>query len=190
MTPQSIIDHNNMAVALMEQQHIKPAIDNAMKALEIQREQTKADRLNSWENNNITSIDECMLLTKVESRRFYFNNNRNFIYGQGIPIPPKVTDPTKISAIVIFNLALAYHLWAVKNETAPSRSFLAKAKQLYELTYDLHAQADRDVLFPFAVLNNLALVEHSLGNTAKSMKYFELLTAVKRALFDEESFTR
>lgn len=178
MTIQAIIDHNNMAVALMEQRSIKPAIDNTVKALQIQREQLI--EAVSIQNDEFDSIDACMLFTEVTSNTYLVNhNNRMLIYGQGISIPDSFTNSAMISAIVLFNLALAHHLGAISEK--PSSGLLAKAKQLYQLTFEVHAHAEGDVLFPFAVINNLAVIEHMLGNTAESMWYFGLLGAKTRS---------
>lgn len=180
MTTKSIIDHNNAAVAQMEQQDMTSAIDNAVTALLIHREQIGAGDTSCGDGNS--SIDQCMLLT--DSNIVLGNDkNRTFIYGHGIPIPDTLTDCTVISAIVLFNLALAHQLWA-NSSNSPSK-LLVKARQLYELSYQLHKKVQGDVLFPFAVINNLAVIEQRLGNTAKSMAHFDFLASWKRIILNE-----
>lgn len=177
MTIQAIIDHNNRAVDVLEQQNFKSAIANARKALQIQRQHALSLPLRRDET---ASIDQCMLLTKLDCKTFGVNSSsRTFIFSQGIPMPASFIDSTKGSAIILFNLALAHQLWAISEENSPS-GLLVQARELYKLAFDLHKKANGDVLFPFAVINNLAVIEHRLGNTAESMKYFDFLAAKRR----------
>ena len=82
-----------------------------------------------------------------------------------------------ILAVVVSNAALAYQRYA-NGHKAPNTHPLYKAKYLYELAAHAH-QAKDDVLFPFVVINNLAVIEHKLGNTIQSIEYFEFLAFVK-----------
>ena len=82
----------------------------------------------------------------------------------------------KVSVILIFNLALSHHLFAVERQ-CPGE-FL-KAQRLYELVHQIQKQEDLElcVLHNMALANNLGHVHQSLNNAQKSRMCFEHLLA-------------
>ncbi|CAJ1966026.1 unnamed protein product [Cylindrotheca closterium] len=61
---------------------------------------------------------------------------------------------------------------------------LLKAKRLYELAYSVH-DMDHDPLFQFAVINNIAMIEQMLGNTAVSDDCMDYLVSLFMLLLDQ-----
>mmetsp|Transcript_26020 Transcript_26020/g.63550 ORF Transcript_26020/g.63550 Transcript_26020/m.63550 type:complete len:145 (+) Transcript_26020:227-661(+) len=105
------------------------------------------------------------------------------IYRLGIPIPPTETRRSKtISRVLIFNSALAHHLSA---ETSATPARMIKAKLLYQLVYD---PADKAIspLFQFVVINNLGVIERSMGNASVSNQYFDLLLPILLDLLEDQ----
>ncbi|CAJ1970347.1 unnamed protein product [Cylindrotheca closterium] len=164
-----------MAVALLEQHAFGSAISKLLEALRTQKELPICHIADS-------SMDQCMLLTElmVNNKSSRFCPDHTFIYDQGIRLPSSATDSDMILAAVLFNAALAYHRYASGHKYPPP-FLLHKAKRLYELAANV-AEGKGDVLFPFAVINNLALIEHKLGNTTQSIEYFEFLAHVKNTV--------
>ncbi|CAJ1970346.1 unnamed protein product [Cylindrotheca closterium] len=159
-----------MAVALLEQHAFGSAISKLLEALRTQKELPICHIADS-------SIDQCMLLTKLDR----FCCDGTFIYDQGIRLPSSATDSGIVAAAILFNVALAYQGYAYGHKEVPPTHLLEKAKRLFELAANVREGKD-DALFPFAVINNLAVIEHKLGNTTKSIEYFEFLAHVKNAV--------
>lgn len=117
-------------------------------------------------------LDRCMLLSEItesneEAPGTFHNHQGCFIYKHGISLQKAVTDHADVvSAILIFNSALAYHMYAMHHRR-PEK--LHKARRLYELAYDGASDIlDNNLLFQFAVINNLAMIDQQLGNTARN----------------------
>ena len=97
------------------------------------------------------------------------------------------------STIIIFNLALAFHLSALGITTATSSSSssnchnnnknkalarLTKALKLYELALTLQEQEkiQGNALFTLATVNNMGVIQRSIGESDKQARdYFEFL---------------
>jgi hypothetical protein len=85
--------------------------------------------------------------------------------------------------IVIFNLALSYHLAA---KGSPKRKvYLHKAAKLYELAYNLHIEHNmKSVIFSMATINNLGLVHEALRHTESSRRCFQHVLSTMMCLID------
>mmetsp|Transcript_3686 Transcript_3686/g.8484 ORF Transcript_3686/g.8484 Transcript_3686/m.8484 type:complete len:200 (-) Transcript_3686:438-1037(-) len=180
----AIIEKNNQTIAFFNANDYLNAIESSTLALTSLRE---ASENNGEESNideshaefsGINRLDECVLLSAVSEHRRAIhdtNNSDYFIYDHGISIPTSVKVDTDIlSAIAIFNSALAHHLAAESLDTPTSTEALQKAQRLYHLAYHVDTSS-RSLLFQFAVINNLGVVERKLGNTSVSNQCFDYL---------------
>lgn len=131
-------------------------------------------------------IDECMLLSQPDRNKA--NTRRAFIYEYGISLPLTVADSSIVTPILIFNSAIAHQLWAESHHWragTESVKSLQKAKRLYELAYETLLDVDENVLFQFAIINNISVVDRAIGNTVQSIQYFEYLLSVFMLLVDQ-----
>ena len=112
--------------------------------------------------------------------------DRTFTYEYGIVMSRRFTDQEILIPIVIFNAALARHLSVEKMPGTPkSIQELQRAKRLYELAYESHS-ASHNLLFRFATINNIALIEKRLGNNEQSERYIRQLTSVLMLFIDQK----
>mmetsp|Transcript_3689 Transcript_3689/g.8489 ORF Transcript_3689/g.8489 Transcript_3689/m.8489 type:complete len:201 (-) Transcript_3689:164-766(-) len=182
----AIIEKNNQTIAFFNANDYLNAIESSTLALTSLRE---ASENNGEESNideshaefsGINRLDECVLLSAVSEHRRAIhdtNNSDYFIYDHGISIPTSPTvDIQTLSAILIFNTALAYHLAAESQDTPTHTESLKKAQRLYRLVYYVDTSTrSTGMPFQFAVINNHGVVERKLGNTAVSNQFFDYL---------------
>jgi hypothetical protein len=88
-----------------------------------------------------------------------------------------------VSAIVVFHLALLYHLQALKLQDvseARGGAYLRKALHLYEYSYGLHMSGSSSIDHQWAMglLNNLAHVNHTLNDQLKANQYWQMLLSL------------
>ncbi|KAG7372485.1 hypothetical protein IV203_018628 [Nitzschia inconspicua] len=129
----------------------------------------------------------------------------DFIYSSPIYVPesalltPGLSTEVAISSIVIFNLALAHHLFAVQDQhqcpKQETMTLLAKSMKLYELAIELQQQdailytANYSSLFILSSLNNLRNVYRMLDNdNASQCCYQHLLSLLMYLNFHEGCF--
>jgi hypothetical protein len=103
-----------------------------------------------------------------------------FVYRHPIRIPRQAIShslkfSTATSIMLIFNLALAHHLYAI--EETFSRPMIDKSTRLYECAYSLLRQHnfEANVLFVLATVNNLGQAHKSLDQSEKATKCFQHL---------------
>eukprot|EP00526_Cylindrotheca_closterium_P020728 CAMPEP_0113658906 /NCGR_PEP_ID=MMETSP0017_2-20120614/32032_1 /TAXON_ID=2856 /ORGANISM="Cylindrotheca closterium" /LENGTH=203 /DNA_ID=CAMNT_0000573337 /DNA_START=71 /DNA_END=682 /DNA_ORIENTATION=- /assembly_acc=CAM_ASM_000147 len=189
MTMSSVIEKNNQTIAFFNASDYLNAIESSTLALSsLQQEAELESSENNEEESNIDEsshaaesgidrLDQCVLQTAVSEYRasIQTGGSCDFIYDHGISIPTSVKVDTDIlSAIAIFNSALAHHLAAESLDTPTSTEALQKAQRLYHLAYHVDTSS-RSLLFQFAVINNLGVVERKLGNTSVSNQCFDYL---------------
>ncbi|KAL3941831.1 MAG: hypothetical protein SGBAC_003877 [Bacillariaceae sp.] len=191
MNINTIIERNNQTITCLNANDYLAAIDSSSMLLrsllqgsEIMNLSESDDgelRLDDerYESGGVDHLDQHMLVSAVnECRSSVHDTNSAFIYDHGIPISPSVAvDAATLSAIAIFNAALAYHLAAESGESLTPSESLQKAQRLYHLGYQADAMS-QSRLFQFAVINNLAVVERRLGNTALSYGYYDYLSSM------------
>ena len=92
--------------------------------------------------------------------------------------------PDMVCVAIIFNLALAYQLWAVEEESsldvAPRQSLLRKAIKIYSISQDMLRMAkieDTD-LFVLAMINNQGQARQALGESDIAQVYFQYLLSL------------
>lgn len=86
-----------------------------------------------------------------------------------------------LSMSAIYNIAIAHHLCGLRQR---SRDYLHKAKNFYEIAFELMHQQQSvtaEALPCMCVLNNLASLHHLLGDTVRSILVLkELLVSMQR----------
>jgi len=187
----SVIEKNNQTIAFFNASDYLNAIESSTLALSsLQQEAELESSENNEEESNIDEsshaaesgidrLDQCVLQTAVSEYRasIQTGGSCDFIYDHGISIPTSPTvDIQTLSAILIFNTALAYHLAAESQDTPTHTESLKKAQRLYRLVYYVDTSTrSTGMPFQFAVINNLGVVERKLGNTAVSNQCFDYL---------------
>jgi hypothetical protein len=87
-----------------------------------------------------------------------------------------------VSAIIVFHLALLYHLQALtfQDVSDTSGTYLRKALRLYEYSYLLHMSQSSSIDHQWAMglLNNLAHVNHMLNDQLKANHYWQMLLSL------------
>ena len=137
------------------------------------------------------ALDQCMLLLDYQEKVDHEEDrtaSTPFVYDKGIPIPPSVmaTMPSeKVSAILIFNSALAHQLYAQEQDRVTCQVHLQKSKRLYQLALRVCTGVEHNVLFQFVVMNNVAVIESQIGNQAQSANYLEQLMSAYMLILDQ-----
>ena len=197
------IELNNIAVAKMDNGNNSDAITNLKKALAIAKRcwsNTPDHELVVVEGENDfnkaqrkTSLDDF-----VSSSRPGRNDNTeeetsssSFLYRQAIHLSPEAIgrdnrSRQQLSAVIVFNLALAHHLIAETDETQQYNCFTMRAAKLYELSWQL---VQREVgynspLFMMVIVNNLGVAYQSLGEVENAQRSFEHLLSTMLFLMD------
>jgi hypothetical protein len=90
-----------------------------------------------------------------------------------------------VSAIIVYHLALLYHLQALKLQevsegASTSITYLRKALRLYERSYRLHMSdaSSIDHQWSMGLLNNLAHVNHTLNDQHRANQYWQMLLSL------------
>ncbi|CAJ1964777.1 unnamed protein product [Cylindrotheca closterium] len=180
---------NNIVVAYIKAKDFENAIEVASLALRCHRAfQVNILSQDSCKNDaSDITLDHYMLQSDMCERSEKQGARTMYTYESGIRLPPSVTDTAIIAPILIFNAALAFHLFAERQYEAPSSRvrLLEKAKRMYELAFRAQQCTDENMLFEFAILNNVAVIEHKIGDKAEANKYFEYLLSVLMMFVDQ-----
>jgi hypothetical protein len=211
---QKAISLNNIAVYMMEAGSFKSAINNLYHSLKPFRDVSSSSE--QQENETVRqrrsnlSIHQYMINSSSLERGTTSTSmdvdddeeQQHFLYNHGIRIPGTIMDInyqecTLISCIVVFNLALAHHLYAEQvDKRSGTHQELLKAKELYEISLKMHRDIstihgldnedcdDDDILFLLAIFNNLGLVHQQLQNNEKSGQCFEYVLSTLMCLAD------
>jgi hypothetical protein len=95
-----------------------------------------------------------------------------------------------LSCVVIYNLALAWHMWGYKtSHTKEKNLFLSKALNLYRLAHGIMCNG-RMRAYPshyMALVNNTGHAHFCLGNTEKANACFQLLLETLMCVVDQGS---
>ncbi|CAJ1966245.1 unnamed protein product [Cylindrotheca closterium] len=189
MTSTTVMDQNNETVAFLRSREFSSALQSALTALNSHRTSAAAaadwisDRSPSDENLDLCIL-QCEMLPENGSDVPNDRNHHAFVFAHGIAFLPTIaTDLETISPILIFNVALAYHLLAdsQNEDTFESRQTLRKARKLYELTY-IQDATSHNVLFQFAIRNNIAAIEQKIGRVTSVDECTEYLKSVHRLI--------
>lgn len=185
-TIQQIIAEGNSICDLIEAgQHSVAATELFSTLSELKRSMSQADQ----EGGSINaSLDQCMKTKSLpspfmECDEEFTTSRPEFVFQRPIRIPTNIGSSYNeiifVSCIVIFNLAIAYHLQG-DNES------LRKALKLYEVSFNLQReqQFDNNVLFILATINNLGLIHRELHDEQASRMCFEHVLSTLMYLTD------
>lgn len=175
----SAIEINIQTLDFLRKRDFSNAINQASSAAIVHHRtheaSTRIRNCCSFNPQDCCCIDQCMLLSQPDRNKV--NTRCAFIYEYGISLPLTVTDSSVVTPTLIFNSALAHQLWAESHHWrtgTESVKILQKAKRLYELAYhDTLLDVDENVLFQFATINNVSVVDREIGNTVQSIQCFE-----------------
>ncbi|CAJ1968506.1 unnamed protein product [Cylindrotheca closterium] len=166
MNFKTIIEQNDETLAFLRtRDYSKAAVasSTALKCLRSLQEQcagaSKGCCNELYSSTCSDGLDQCMLLSKVEDESS-FEANDEFIYKHGISLHSEVIGAEIITSVLLFNTALAHHMLAIEQQ---QHQALLKAKRLYELAYSAY-EMDHNILFQFAVINNIVVIDRKLGN--------------------------
>jgi tetratricopeptide (TPR) repeat protein len=174
------VNLNNKAVELIAVGHYEEAISTLLNAL-----QSSKKIMSEAEETNLPiqtmTLDQCMAQSPGVCQDE--NEQQLFIYKHPIYIPFNYEASVLTSAVVIFNLSLAYQLCGTKE--ADDR-YLKKAAKLYALAFKIPREEkfESTTLFSMACINNVALVYHELEEMSKTLKCFEHLLSTLLCLVD------
>mmetsp|Transcript_46136 Transcript_46136/g.49778 ORF Transcript_46136/g.49778 Transcript_46136/m.49778 type:complete len:141 (+) Transcript_46136:1111-1533(+) len=103
--------------------------------------------------------------------------------------------------IVMFNVALTFHLHAIslassssssssKKKKMKAKKYFAQAKKIYELALKMHLELDDDIdpLFTLALTNNLGLIYRTMKRKDKSTICFQNMFSTMMYLLDSNAY--
>lgn len=201
------INHVNYAVGLIGTGKYSDAINELTLSLSSFKEcmaQASIDEEGSEEEcpPPRTSFDQCMKQSCSASSSTSMivdaddddeqDTQEEFLYKQAITIPhfenQSYCEGVLVSCMIIFNLAVAYHLHGLSDQTNDDngRSSLARALRLYQLSFNLQREHefDNNILFTLAIVNNLGLCHSQLHDEESSIKCFEHVLSTLMYLTD------
>ncbi len=195
---------NNRAVSLMLSGRVEEAIPLLSRALEITKKsmmvfsEDKAEGDTSSPHHDRITLDQnmnvgCFVPTYSEQDSCHPDEEHSYyIYSKGIRIersslPCSHGSMIIYSTIIIFNLALAFHLSALSvSHRKRGAASLRKALQLYGLALTLQEkeQVKGNLFFTLAAVNNMGVIQRLLGESEKKThEYFEYVLSNLLPLF-------
>ncbi|KAG7350422.1 hypothetical protein IV203_009782 [Nitzschia inconspicua] len=194
---------NNRAVTLLSSpegysaaiSHLKEALSAMKSILQLAHDTSSSIPLETAYICEI-SLTECLLKSmRLRHHDHDVDDQELFLHREAIFIRNELANVTgyrersMISCIIIFNLALAYHLSAADAMVSDTMTALYRALRLYELCFNLLREelGEAIVLFPLAVINNVALVHRQLGNEEPATRCFEMILSTLMCLADQKS---
>jgi hypothetical protein len=142
--------------------------------------------------------DECVDIEFYEPSRtchrfrnqFGFNNENPMICKMAIGICKNDRERPHSTSLVIYNLAITTHLWALQKGSTEK---LKKALHLYKIASRAHAvqkgddMSGIDVSFTMSMLNNVASIHFTMGNHKDEVEILRQLWAVMTHCGKQES---
>jgi hypothetical protein len=121
--------------------------------------------------------------THTGDMRFVFRDPIEIPFNAVAKSAPSPRLFSKLSIVVMYNLALAFHLSSLQNFSVER---LIRAKQLYEFTFQMHLQESCDVtlLYSLALMNNLGLIYQVLSDSERSNQCFKNMLATMMFLLE------
>ena len=194
---QSLVDGNNTTLAFLHRRDFQNAVVSSIATMTLCQELRSILAVSSltavsWAPD---CVDQCIMLLSNEgdsSSRVDddVDNTNVFVFDQGIALPSSSTTPGAaslevVSTILVFNSALAHQLYAQEqHDTERFQTLLVRSKRLYELALNSYSDVEHNVLFQFAVVNNLAVIELQTDHAVLSIEYFEDLLSTLMVLVD------
>lgn len=188
------INTNNNGVSHMEAGQFSQARNAFKIALDtIRVAVVKAQQFVTIFNKNSCSSSLCP--SRQLQRRLRQSNHETsdliFVYKHAMRIETNVIDPSEItlsneSAVIVYNLALAYHMMCIEGGAA---CLLEKSLQFYLIAYAINVRViDSQLklsganLLNMAILNNSGQINHELLDYVASRQCFRQLSSHLRTL--------
>lgn len=177
------IELSNSAVVLVDNGNYEVSIKRFSHALKAYK-QIMVDTVDDGISIS-TSLDQCMTQGPKASNS---TSDDVFIYRKAIHIPSDIEctyqSSVMVSSMIIFNLAVAHHLFANGNDKA--RASLLKAAKLYELGFNMQREENfgNNIIFTMATANNMGLIYRHLGDEQTANMCFKHLLSTVMFLVD------
>lgn len=161
----------------------------------------------SFEGTLSTPLAKCHGDHRMCDARIPFKTSKDGyrLYATPIHIPHQVLIDTEdknnilLSAVIIFNLAVAYHLFSIQVSEQSQRAsedaakYLRKAIKLYEFAVQIQKEAglscESSTLFVLSTLNNLGVAHDRLGHIEASDAHFQRLLSFLMFLVESHLVT-
>ena len=138
-------------------------------------------------------LDQCIVSTSPFHDECS-NDVKSFVFRRTIYIPTEMETTSyrskvMVSVAVIFNLALAHHVFAMETDNPEiAEQLLRKAAKLYELGYNLQRapamNSNSSSVFAMAAINNLGQIYERLGERDRARRLFTHLLSTLMMLID------
>eukprot|EP00526_Cylindrotheca_closterium_P019679 CAMPEP_0113633262 /NCGR_PEP_ID=MMETSP0017_2-20120614/17310_1 /TAXON_ID=2856 /ORGANISM="Cylindrotheca closterium" /LENGTH=229 /DNA_ID=CAMNT_0000543893 /DNA_START=76 /DNA_END=765 /DNA_ORIENTATION=- /assembly_acc=CAM_ASM_000147 len=183
---QRVIQENNVAVAMIEEGAYDEASYKLCTVFQAYQNCCENDYENEVSsacyNKSSISLDECM--TKGHPMSSSIDPDFPFMYSDAIRISPEIAaagiPKHDVSSIMLFNLALAYHLSALDSMNPDAD--LRKALHVYELLYTMQQENEENFLcnlmFVLSILNNIGIIHQWRNEDDIAARCFDKLLSV------------
>ena len=175
---QRVVHENNLAVAMIEEGAYDEASSKLFTVFQAYQHCDENDEM----CKSSISLDECM--TKGHPMSSAVDPEFPFMYSDGIRISARVAasgiSKHDVSSILLFNLALAFHLSAL--DSMDPASDLRKALQVYELVYTMQQENKQNfmsnLMFVLSILNNIGIIHQWRNDDHIAAQCFDKLLSV------------
>jgi tetratricopeptide (TPR) repeat protein len=181
---------NNRAAALFETEKYDEAISMLKKALAMNKSIMLVKKETSQSNNynyNVLHKSCCTSPVHDDTMTGDDDSSKDYIYQKPITMAVTFTinagydiHVTTLSAIIVFNLTLVYHLSGLflKDDATTNTANLEKAVQLYSIALQVVATEQRRLasdmtMFLLAIFNNIGHIHKTLGEAKVANSFFE-----------------
>jgi len=133
---------------------------------------------------------------------------QHFVFRDPVVIPTEsipsasAASLSKFLMIVMYNVALTFHLRAIslasssptavssKKKKSKAKKYFAQSKKVYELALKIHLELDDDIdpLFTLALTNNLGLIYRTINRKDKSTICFQNMFSTMMYLLDSNLY--
>mmetsp|Transcript_2880 Transcript_2880/g.5190 ORF Transcript_2880/g.5190 Transcript_2880/m.5190 type:complete len:237 (-) Transcript_2880:126-836(-) len=117
------------------------------------------------------------------------NNDADFVYQNPLRIPNDKDEERELSCIILFNMALANHLWALedveKEDCALRSKRLKKALKLYEMSFSLQVDyGSMTITSILALVNNSASIYKHFNKVQRANKFYNHMLSSLMAMIE------
>ncbi|KAG7343620.1 tetratricopeptide repeat protein [Nitzschia inconspicua] len=209
---QSTSHRNNAGVALFNQGNYDEAVQVFTEAISASKTFLDCPLQEAESSKSVELVMSMLVLPSARNHDLHCNKDRSNVYPNAFEVEVALVSGveevscagqqmkqrdavggehyllfSKLSMVLIYNLALAHHAVALvsrDSDATKSRAFLSKARDLYSVAFSIPQRRDqrKDIidaaflpLFVHAILNNLGHCFASLGDREKSTACFDLL---------------
>ncbi|KAL3931632.1 MAG: hypothetical protein SGBAC_011219 [Bacillariaceae sp.] len=177
---QLVIQENNLAVAMIEDGAYDEASSKLCAVFQAYKNCCcENDSANISKSSISISLDECMAAGHPMSSSV--DPEFPFMYSDAIRISPKIVaagiPKNDVISVILFNLALSYHLSAL--DSMDPDTDLRKALHVYEHLYTMQQERQENFVsnltFVLSVLNNMGIIHQWRNEDAIAARCFDKL---------------